>query len=132
MATRKNRDILLYTDTSRSADMLYFGGVEMHDPFHAFNIKGRKFAIVSALEFGRVKRTSDFDSVLSLEAFMDKARKVWPRQKAGAARVLAAAARELRAGPFTVPEDFPTGLYRELRHLGVRLEVATGPLFPER
>jgi Xaa-Pro aminopeptidase len=112
--------------------MLYFGGVEMHDPFHAFSVKGRKFAIVSALEFGRVKRTSDFDSVLSLEACMDKARRLWPRHKAGAARGLAAAVRELGAGPFTVPDDFPTGLFGELRDLGVRLKVASGPLFPKR
>jgi Xaa-Pro aminopeptidase len=132
MATRKNREILLYTDTARSADMLYFGGVEMHDPFHAFSVMGRKFAIVSALEFGRVKRTSDFDSVLALEAYMEKAKRAWPRHKPGAARVLAAAVRELKAGPFTVPEDFPAGLFGELRDLGVRLEVAAGPLFPER
>jgi Xaa-Pro aminopeptidase len=132
MATRKSRDILIYSDTPRSADALYFGGVEMTDPFLAFSVKGRKYAVVSALEFGRVKRTSDFDSVLPLEAYMEKARRRWPRHKPGAARVLAAASRELGAGPFTVPEDFPVGLFRELRDLGVRLEVSAGPLFPGR
>jgi Xaa-Pro aminopeptidase len=132
MATRKNRDILLYSDTSRSADTLYFGGVEMHDPFLAFSVRGRKFAVVTALEFGRVKRTSDFDTVLSLEAGMDKAKGLWPRRQPGAARVMAAIARELKAGPFTVPEDFPAGLCQELRDLGIRLAVSAGPLFPER
>jgi len=58
MATKKSRDILLYSDTPRSADALYFGGVEMTDPFLAFSVKGRKFAVVSALEFGRVTRSS--------------------------------------------------------------------------
>ena len=86
MATRKSRDILLYTDTSRSSDALYFGGVEMHDPFLSFSRRGRKHAVVSALEFSRVKRTSDFDVVLPLEAYMERAkRKAWPGQKAGAA-----------------------------------------------
>ncbi len=132
MATRKSRDILIYSDTPRSADALYFGGVEMSDPFLAFSVKGRKFAVVSALEFGRVKRTSDFDSVLALEACMVKARRAWPRQNPGEARVLAVVSRELGAGPFTVPQDFPVGLYREMRDLGVRIEVARGPLFPER
>jgi Xaa-Pro aminopeptidase len=129
---RKNRDILLYSDTPRSADALYFGGVETTDPFLAFSVRGRKFAVVSALEFGRVRRTSDFDSVLSLESCMEKARRAWPRQKPGAARVLAVVSKELKAGPFTVPEDFPVGIYRELRDLGVRIEVSKGPLFPER
>jgi Xaa-Pro aminopeptidase len=132
MAHGKKRDILLYADTSKSADALYFGGVEMHDPFLAFSLRGRKFAVVSALEFGRVKRTSDFDSVLALEACMEKTRRASPRRKAGPARLLAVLARELGAGAFTVPEDFPAGLYTELRDLGVKIRICEGPLFPER
>jgi Xaa-Pro aminopeptidase len=132
MSTRKNRDILLYSDTPRSADALYFGGVEMTDPFLAFSVKGRKYAVVSALEFGRVKRTSDFDKVLALEAGAEKARRLWPRRPPGAARVLAAVARELKAGPFTVPQDFPAGLCEELRGLGIGIHVSQGPLFPQR
>jgi Xaa-Pro aminopeptidase len=132
MATKKTRDILLYSDTPRSADALYFGGVEMTDPFLAFSVRGRKFAVVNALEFGRVRRTSDFDSVLSLEACTEKARRAWPRRKPGPAEVLAVLSRELRAGHFTVPQDFPAGLYGQLKALGVRLEVAAGPLFGAR
>jgi Xaa-Pro aminopeptidase len=132
MPTQKNRDILLYSDTPRSADTLYFGGVEMHDPFLAFGFRGRKYAVVSALEFGRVKRTSDFDHVLALEAAMEKARRAWPRQKAGPARVLAALCRELGARSFTVPQEFPAGIYDELKGLGLRLQVSDGPLFPGR
>ncbi len=132
MATQKNRDILLYSDTPRSADTLYFGGVEMTDPFLAFSMGGRKFAVVSALEFGRVRRTSDFDKVLALETCTEKARRAWPRRKAGPARVLAAVAGELGIRSFTVPQDFPAGLFGELRDLGIRLKVSDGPLFPER
>jgi Xaa-Pro aminopeptidase len=132
MATQKSPDILIYSDTTRSADALYFGGVEITDPFLAFSVKGRKFAVVSALEFGRVKRTSDFDSILPLDAYVNKARRAWPRHKPGAARVLAIVSKELGAGPFTVPQDFPLGLYKELRDLGVRINVSAGPLFPQR
>ena len=132
MATKKNRNILLYSETARSADALYFGGVEVPDPFVAFSVRGRRFAVVSALEFGRVKRTSDFDSVLPLEACLERARRALPRMRPGPAAVVALLARELRAGAFTVPEDFPTGLYRELCAGGVRLAVSSGPLFPER
>ena len=35
------RSPLLYTDTLVSPDMLYFGRVEVHDPFVAFGV-GRK------------------------------------------------------------------------------------------
>jgi Xaa-Pro aminopeptidase len=132
MATKTPRNILLYSDTARSADALYFGGVEVPDPFVAFSVRGRKCAVVGSLEYGRVKRTGDFDAVLSLEAYAEKARRTWPRRKAGAAGVIALLARELRTGTLTVPEDFPAGLFGRLRALGVKVEVSEGPLFPER
>jgi Xaa-Pro aminopeptidase len=132
MATKKLRNVLIYSDTARSADALYFGGVEAPDPFVAFSVRGKRFAAVSALEFGRVRRTSDFDTVLPLEACLERARRRWPRRKPGPAPVIALLAAELRAGGFTVPEDFPAGLYRELRELGVRIDISRGPLFPQR
>jgi Xaa-Pro aminopeptidase len=132
MASRKSRNVLLYSDTARSADVLYFGGVEMHDPFIAFSSRGRRYAVVSALEFGRVKRTSRFGTVLALEPWLEKARRAWPRRTPGPAQVLALISRELATGPFTVPEDFPAGLYGELRDLGLRPRISRGAIFPER
>ncbi len=132
MATKKPRNILLYADTDRSADTLYFGGVEAPDPFVAMGVRGRKLAVVSALEFGRVKRTGDFDSVLSLESYIEKARAAWPKRKPGTAEVVAVLSREQRSGTLTVPRDFPAGLYRDLRDMGLRLDISEGALFPER
>jgi Xaa-Pro aminopeptidase len=132
MATQKNRDILLYSDTARSADALYFGGVEAPDPFVAFSVRGKKYAVASALELGRMKRTGAFDVVLALEACVERARRRWPRQKPGPARVIALLSRELGAGAFTVPEDFPAGLYKGLRDIGLTVRIADGVLFPER
>jgi len=132
MPNLKHRDILLYSDTARSADALYFGRVDVPDAFVAMSAAGRKIAIVSALEFGRVKRGSDFDLVLPLEAFTEKARRAWPGKKAGAARVIAIAAKELKVRTLTVPEDFPAGLYKELTDLGLKVLIADGLLFPER
>src|SRR5471032_188640 len=103
MATKRSRDILLYSDTARSSDALYFGGVDVPDPFIAFSLRGKKYGVVGALEFGRVRKTANFDVVLALEGYLDKARKAWPGEKPTAARVIAILARELRAGTFTVP-----------------------------
>ena len=50
---------LLYADTERSADALYFGRVSVPDPFVALAAHGKKYAVVSALEFGRVRRDRD-------------------------------------------------------------------------
>ena len=132
MANNKHRDLLIYSDTARSADALYFGRVEAPDAFIAMSLRGQKIAVVSALEFGRVKRTSDFDEVLSLETYVARARRLWPRREQGPARVIALVARERKARALTVPGDFPAGLYQELRDLGLRIEVSDGPLFPGR
>ncbi len=123
---------LLYADTHRSADALYFGQVAVPDPFVAFGLKGKKYAIVSALEFGRVRKTSDFDVVLPLEGFMQRARALWPQRKPGAAEVIYLAAKDYKQQRFTVPADFPAGVYEQLFELGLDLVVADGALFPER
>ena len=112
--------------------MLYFGQVNVGDPFLAFAAGGRKITAVSALEFGRVKRTSGFDVILPLERLMKQARQTWPRTKPGPAEVIFLAARKYGQRRFTVPADFPAALYRRLRQLGLALEIAKGPLFPER
>jgi len=104
----------------------------MPDAFVAFGVSGRKVAIVSALEFNRVRRKSDFDVVLPLETYLQRAQKAWPDRKVGAADVIALAARDHRVERFVVPEDFPAGLFNRLARAGIELEVADGALFPER
>ena len=123
---------LLYADTERSADALYFGRVAVPDAFVAFGHRGKKYAVVSALEFGRVQKTSDFDVVLPLERYAQLARRKWPRRRPGPAEVIALLAKEYKQPRFTVPADFPAGLYDQLRRLGVRIEIAEGMLFPQR
>ncbi|HVS51113.1 MAG TPA: M24 family metallopeptidase [Opitutaceae bacterium] len=123
---------LLYADSERSADALYFGRVGIPDPFVAFGARGKKYAVVSALEFSRVRKTSDFDVVLPLERYLQRAREIWPQRKPGGAEVIYLAAKELGQTRFTVPVDFPAGVYEKLMALGLDLEVAEGPLFPQR
>ncbi len=126
------RHPLLFADTRTSADALYFGRVEAPDPFIAFGLGRRRCAVVSELEFGRVKRTSAFDRVLALEPYLARARAGWPRRKIGAAEVIALVARDVGVRRFTVPQEFPAGLYHRLGQLGIRLDLAKGPLFPAR
>jgi Xaa-Pro aminopeptidase len=123
---------LLYADTESSSDAYYFGRVQMHDPFIAFGLRGKKYAVVSALEFGRVKKSSDFDVVLPLEAYTKHARELWPQRKPGAAEVIFLLAKEFKQTRFTVPEEFPAGVYDKLFELGLDLEIADGALFPSR
>jgi Xaa-Pro aminopeptidase len=111
--------------------MLYFGGVEVHDPFLAFGLGGKKFTVQSSLEFGRVKRTGDFDVVLPREEWLERARQEYG-PKAGAAEMIATVTRAHRQRTFRVADDFPAALFLKLTKLGLRLRLAGGLLFPER
>jgi Xaa-Pro aminopeptidase len=123
---------LLYADTEHNPDALYFGRVNVPDAFVAFEVRGKKYAVVSALEFGRVKKTSDFDVVLPLERYLQRAREIWPRAKIGPAEVICLAAKEFKQRRFTVAQDFPAGVFEKLRALGVSVVIAEGMLFPDR
>lgn len=122
---------LLYTDTHTSADMLYFGRVEVHDPFIAFGARGKKITAQRALEFGRVKRTGDFDVVLPQEPWLAKAQARYG-PKAGVPETIATLAQAYGQRAFRVADDFPAALYVRLTKLGLRLKFADGLLFPER
>lgn len=124
--------LLLFADTTTSADQLYFSRVDVHDPFIAFRAGNRRITVQSALEFGRIKKAKTFDEVLSLEEWRARAAKRWPRRAVGPAEIIAELARSFRIKTFRVAEDFPVALYVKLHALGVRLEISPGPLFPER
>ncbi len=132
MASKKSLPPLLYAATDQSSDALYFGRVNVPDPFIAFGLRGKKYAVVSALEFGRVRKTSDFDVVLPLEKYLQRARELWPQRRPGAAEVIFLLAKDFKQTRFIVPDEFPAGVYDKLFELGLDLEVADGALFPER
>ena len=123
---------LLYADTATSADQLYFSRVSVHDPFISFGAGQKRYTVQNALEFGRVKKARSVDEVLPLEDWVAKARKRHPRSTIGPAEVIAELARSYRVKGFRVADDFPAALYLKLKKLGLALELADGPLFPER
>lgn len=122
---------LLYADTASSADMLYFGRVEVHDPFIAFGVGRKRVTLQSALEFGRVKKTGGFDVVLPLEDWQARARQHFG-PKAAVPEVIASVARHYGLRRFRVPANFPAALYLRLTKLGLKLIFPDGLLFPER
>ena len=123
---------LLYADSTVNPDQRWFGRVAVPDPFISFRVGRRKVCVVSALEFGRVKRTSAFDVVLALEPWHERARKRWPDRRIGPAEVILLLAAKYRLHAFAIPDDFPAGLAFKLTRYGLRLVPAVGLLFPER
>lgn len=124
--------LLFFDSTDRSADLYYFGRFQAPDPFVAYRSpKGKKVAVLSALEYSRGLKEGEFDRIVSLEEVKEAVTKRLSGPT-GYAEVIAEIAHLEKVDTFTVPDTFPLGLARKLGELGVRLEVAEGGLFPER
>lgn len=122
---------LLYADSVGNPDQLYFSRVSVPDPFIAFGVGGKRISLQSALELGRVRKARSFDEVLPLEAWRDRAAARFGGRP-GPAEIIATVARAYRIKAFRVADDFPAALFERLRTLGLKLQLADGPLFPER
>jgi len=124
--------ILLYADSARNGDMRYFAGLHVPDPFIALRIGGRKIGVFNALEYGRARKEAALDEVLALEPLRDEARERWPGPPPGPAEIILLIAERHVVDRLTVPQDFPAGLFERLRRRGLTVEVAEGPILPER
>lgn len=125
--------LLFYADTHASRDLLHFGGFECHDAFIAFAHKGKKIAVLNALEFGRGLKESAFDEILRLEPLVAEQREAQPDgPRTGPAELIALLAKKRRIATWQVAEEFPAGLLERLRALGQSVQIATGPVLPAR
>lgn len=123
---------LLYADSERDGNALYFSGLFVPDPFIAFGVGRKKIGVFNALEFGRAKKDSALDEVLPLEDWKEKAEKKFPGRKVGTAEVIATLAKHYGVKRFAVPDDFPAKLAFELFDHGLAIGFAEGSFFPER
>ena len=115
---------LLYADSERDANQLYFTGISVPDAFLAFGVGRKKYGVFNALEFARAQKESALDVVLSLEEWRERATKRFPlAEKIGIAEIVATLAREFGLKRFVVPEDFPAKLAFDLFDLGLRLGI---------
>lgn len=136
--SNKLPDTLLFAAPTTNADMRWFSRFHAGDPFPAFSAKGKKVGILPLLEVGRAKTESDFDVILNLTELIATLRKRDP--KAGVAEAIVHAAKAHGVRHFTVPHDFPAGLWVSLHKLGLSLalpgsgrdERSAPQAFPER
>lgn len=117
---------LTFARTDLSSDAFYIAGMRVADAFIGLELKGKFIAVANALELGNFKKYSHCRQVLSLEALRAQA-----GEGASMAAVIALAARKVGARKILVGDDFPAGLYIQLKKL-IPTQIAAGPLFPER
>lgn len=130
--TRAKKAILMYADSYSSADMYYFGRVFVPDAFLAMGVGRKKVALVSALEYSRVKRESEFDEVLSLEEYKERVAKECGGKGDLMVRIIGLLAKEYGVSDFSVPEDFPAGIALGMQREGIKVEAKVGAFFEAR
>jgi Xaa-Pro aminopeptidase len=127
---------ILFHAEATDPDMLYFSRFQAFDPYLAFTVDGRRFAVINAGEFGRMAKESAFDEILLLNEVQDGTAKRFklPKGKQPELHQLVLHLAELHGIPtFRVSSRFPVGLARKLREAGMILEIADDRgLFPER
>jgi len=128
--TKKAKDILLFASPNSSSDMRWFTHFNCGDAFLAFTARGKKIAAITVLEIMRFRKESGFDVVLDFGEELAKLRKTSP--KAGTPELIAHLAKTYKVSSFSIPADFPAGLFVKLHQLGLKLSVGATPFFPQR
>ncbi len=123
------REIVLRGSCQSNADMFYFTGVPVPDPFYAFTLKGKKCALASALEIGRLREGNKLDEVFDLSAMSEKFGK---GKRMDDTSILLAILKKSRVRAVLVSRDFPAFELDKIRSSGIDVEVSSSPIFPER
>ena len=122
--------LLIVADSERDANMLYAVGMFVPDPFIYLNSAGHPHIVMSDLEIDRARRQAPHCRVLSLSAYQRKLRAAGVK-KSSFARIIRQILREKKIRRAMVPDNFPLGLAKDLKKLGVKLKPRAG-FFPKR
>jgi len=127
---------ILFHAEATDPDMLYFSRFQAFDAYLAFTVDGRRFAVITAGEYGRMAKESAFDEILLLNEVRDGATKRFKLPKGEQAKLhqMVLHLAEIHGIPsFRVGSRFPVGLARKLWEAGMTLDIADNSgLFPER
>jgi Xaa-Pro aminopeptidase len=122
--------LLIVADSERDANMLYATGLFVPDPFIYANFGGRPLLVMSDLEIDRARRQAPHCRVVSLNQFQKKLR-AQGIKRPGFPHVIQEILHKKKIRRITVPDDFPFGLAKDLKKLGIKVEPRTG-FFPQR
>jgi len=122
---------VLFSDTDHDANMLYWAGLPVLDPFLALKYADRCVAIVHTLERDRLRQSSHFDEVFLWEDWLP------PEERSGTifqkiARVLARFQKKEPIARWQLPSGFPGAALVALQEQQLPFELLPDPFLPER
>jgi Xaa-Pro aminopeptidase len=110
--------------------MLYATNLFVPDPFIYLHAGGRPLIVLSDLEIDRARKQAPHCRVVSLSQIQQKLR-TRRIKRPGFAHVIREILREKKIRRAIVPDNFPLGLARDLKKLGIKLKPRTS-FFPKR
>ncbi|HEY3760248.1 MAG TPA: Xaa-Pro peptidase family protein [Verrucomicrobiae bacterium] len=122
--------LLIVADSERDANMLYATGLFVPDPFIYLSFDRRPFLVMSDLEIDRARAHAPHCRVASLSEIQRKLRREGVKQPKFA-HVIRHVLREKKIRRVVVPDNFPLGLARQLKKLGVKVKPEAN-VFPRR
>ena len=134
MKSKSSTIRFLYASSDDSADVFYLGGVFIPDPYLSIITEKKSYAVVSRLEYARVRAKSNYDEVMLLEEIKPKAAEVLglSLSEIGPGQLMCYFAQRFAVKKVQVPEDFPAAYYAILYEAGYHLKVKSGLFFPKR
>lgn len=123
-------NLLMVADSERDANMLYATGLFVPDPFIYLHTGRRPLIVLSDLEIDRARRQAPHCRVASLSVYQQKLRRNGVKTPSYA-HVVREIFRENKIGRAVVPDNFPLGLAKDLKKLGIKLKPRTS-FFPKR
>ena len=127
----KRKAILLYAASDNCADMLYFSKIFVPDPFWAISCNGKKYAVVSPLEYSRVLRSGVFDQVWCDQDIFDQIKKKDSSDSITPVSMVLFFQKTLGIDYFVLSEQFPAGIAMNLIEKRISFRCQKN-LFPER
>lgn len=107
---------LIYDSPERSADLLHWSGLFTCDPFLAFEVEGRRYAIANALEIDEMRRNSKFDEIFLPRDLLNQEN---PR----IIDLIECIGEKFSQRDFILPKDFPAHLLLKLQERNIQFSI---------
>lgn len=120
---------LIFDCPEKNADLYYATHFLAPDDVLYLEHRGKKYFILSDLEYERGRREANVDAVFSLAEWTLKARK---KGQTGSVGVIATLLKHFRIKEVIVPRSTPFTVVDGLRKIGIRVIEGTFPFYPER
>jgi Xaa-Pro aminopeptidase len=124
-------NVLIVADSEHDANMLYAVRMFVPDPFIYLRLGGKCHVVMNDLEIDRARKQAPHCRIISSSKCVEALRKAKVRRPNTAA-IIKLLMRERKLSRIFVPGNFPHGLARELRSIGITVDVKKGGILPQR